>query len=354
MTWVINPELDTVSILEQYGRFLENDYRMIIEHLEVPKDFEEYVEKTERKFVIIGSRDTPWMLAKSVFLCLKLAGPISVVVKTPNVDESFMVQNVFDYHAGDVRTKLYTDIDNCMQLDQEWLEEIENATDIIVFGNKNTMETYRDYESVDRRVWEHGYKFSFGIIREEHLTPTIINQICFDFFSFYGEGTLAPKFYFVIGKIKKKHAKQFSQNMAALYEGFIDGYREKINFSQRSELINGMLSSIYISKSVRLDSLNSESIFDNLYGDVKLVEVRDYDEITDFISEWHDNISTIAINSDDDVESLYLLEDMMVMRICEVGYMQFPDFFDQFDSVDDFNIYTDEEDIGDPFEDGFI
>jgi hypothetical protein len=29
---VINPSVDMVSVLAQYGRFLENDYRMVIEH----------------------------------------------------------------------------------------------------------------------------------------------------------------------------------------------------------------------------------------------------------------------------------------------------------------------------------
>jgi hypothetical protein len=32
--------------------------------------------------------------------------------------------------------------------------------------------------------------------------------------------------------------------------------------------------------------------------------------------------------------------------------MQFPEFFEQYDSVDDFNIYADEE-LDDPFEDYF-
>ena len=193
--WIINPEVDMVSTLTQYGRFLENDYRMIIEHLDVPRSFEEYAEKTQRRFVIIGGNDAPWSLPKTVFLCLKLAGPESIVVKSPNLDEVFMVQNVFEHHAENVRNKVFAAGIDDLELDDEWLEELNNATDIIVFGNEMVMKAYREYETVDRHVWEHGQKFSFGIIREEHLTPTNINSICFDFFSFYGEGSKSIRLF---------------------------------------------------------------------------------------------------------------------------------------------------------------
>ena len=105
-SWIVVPELDTINILTEYGRFLENDYRMIIEHLEVPDVFEEFVEKTHRKFVFVSDSDTPWVLAKSVYLCLKLAGPDSIVVKSNNLDETFMVQNILENHANDVKYKL--------------------------------------------------------------------------------------------------------------------------------------------------------------------------------------------------------------------------------------------------------
>jgi len=354
MMWVINPEIDMVSVLEEYGRFLENDYRMIIEHLEIPSTFEEYAESTGRKFIIVGHRETPWVLVKSVFLCLKLAGPESVVVRTPNIDEVFMIQNVFDNYAGDIKTKVFLESADNLSFSDEWAQEIENSTDIIVFGNQNTMEAFREYETVDRRVWEHGFKFSFGIIREEHLVPSIINQICFDFFSFYGEGSLAPKFYFVVGKIRNKHIRQFNDNMSALYGDLIQQYRSKLQFSRRSELISGTIDAERADKYIRLDRLNSSTIFDSLYGDVKLIPVDDLDDVEDFIKKWHDNISSVAINNDDDTEMLCFLEDLIVMRICDIGYIQFPDFFDQYDTVDDFIIYTDEDDMGDPFEDGFI
>ena len=341
--WIINPELGFVETLAQYGRFLESDYRMIIEHLSVPPVFEEYTEKTNRKFVIVGGNDTPWILPKSVYLCLKLAGPESVIVRTPHLDENFMVQNVFDYHAKNVRTRVFAHGFDELQLDEEWVKEVENATDIIVFGDQKAMEAYREYETVDRRVWEHGTKFSFGIIREEHLTPININNVCFDFFSFYGEGSLSPKFYFVLGKLRRKAVNSFNQNMAALYSPIIQEYRSKLPFTRKSELVQKVITSNYADHYVRYDNIRSNEIFDNLYGDVKLVPVEDLDEIEDFIREWSNQINTVAINMDDDTLTLDMLEDMMVMRICKIGDMQFPDFFEQYDSVDDFNIYVDEE-----------
>jgi hypothetical protein len=341
--WIINPEIGMVETLAQYGRFLESDYRMAIEHLEVPRVFEEYAEKTNRKFVIIGANDAPWMLAKTVFLCLKLAGPDSIVVKSHNIDEIFMVQNIFEHHAKDVKNKTYIAGLNDLELNDEWLEDLEQATDIIVFGDENIMKAYREYETVDRHVWEHGSKFSFGIVKEEHLTPTNINDICFDFFSFYGEGSLAPKFYFVLGKIRRKHVMQFSDNMNALYGVITQEYRDKLPLTKRSDLVHNAIAANYVEKYVRLDSLKLINVFDTLYGDVRLIQVDDLDDIESFIKKWQDSIVTVAVNTDDDAALCDLLDDMMVVRVCHFGDMQFPGFFEQYDHVDDFNIFVDEE-----------
>jgi hypothetical protein len=341
--WIINPELGMVDILSQYGRYLENDYRMIIEYLVVPNDFEEYTEKTGRRFVIVGGSDSPWSLVKSVFLCLKLAGPESVIVRTPHLDESFLIQNVFENHAGDIEHKVFVNGIDELNYSSEWLDEIEKATDIIVFGEKNAMEAFRDYETVDRRVWEHGNKFSFGIIQEEHLTPMNVDKICSDFFYFYGDGALAPKFYFVVGTLRKKHARAFNNNIKAFYGQAIEEYRDKMPMTKKSDLVEKTIASSYVGKHVRYNRLKNLKVYDNLYGDVKLVPVADLDEIEEFIKQWHDSISTVAINIDDDLLTMDLLEDMMVTRICHIGNMQFPEFFEQHDSVDDFNIFVDEE-----------
>ena len=82
--WIINPSIDMVDVLSQYGRFLPNDYRMVIEHLFIPNSFEEYKEKTGRKFLIVGSKETPGLIAKSVFLCIMLSGQYPLLVRCPS------------------------------------------------------------------------------------------------------------------------------------------------------------------------------------------------------------------------------------------------------------------------------
>jgi len=350
--WIINPNLDMVSILAQYSRFLESDYRMAIEHLEIPRTFEENDTKTGRNFLIISYKEAPWVVAKSVFLCLKLAGPDSVVVKTYSLDDYFMVQNVFENFGEGVRTKVLLTMHDELKLSNDWRDEIELSTDIIVFGDSNAMEAFREYETVDRRVWEHGFKFSFGVVKSENLNMTIIRQICFDFFSFYGEGTLAPKFYFIIGPITKSMVKHFSATMQSLYEIAIDEYRSKLPLTRKSDLAKNLVEANHYAKFVRIDSLNSREKFDKLYGDIRLIHVDDLEQIGDYIDKVGDSISTIAVNFEDDHDVLDYLEDRMVMRVCEVGEMQFPEFFEQYDNIDDFNIYAPEEDDLDCFFNG--
>jgi len=341
--WIINPTVDMVSVLAEYGRFLENDYRMVIEHLEIPKNFEEYTEKTGRKFVIYGGKEAPGVIAKSVFLCIKLSGASSVVVKAINLDESYLIQNVLEHHSGDVRTRLFVAHTDELRLDHEWQDEVLNATDIVVFGDNDVVEAFRDYETVDRHVWEHGSKFSFGVVQIDNLTERIIKEICYDFFSYYGEGSTAPRFYFVIGKLSKKMAKYFSQTMLAFYSSAIDEYRNKLPFTRRSCLTNDIINANYIAKYIRLDDLNSNKVFDKLYGDVRLIIVDDLEDVEKFIEQWGDSISTVAINFDSDDSIIEMLEDQQVARICQVGTMQSPDFFEQYDNTDDFIIYVEDE-----------
>lgn len=340
--WVINPAIDMVSVMAQYGRFLEDDYRMVIESLYIPETFIPIEEKSGRKFVIVGGKENPILLARTIFLCIKLAQPDSIAVKTDQLDESFIAQNILDNHGHNIKHSLFTAHHDNLKLDDLWLKEIEDATDIVVFGDEPTMSAFRDYETVDRRVWEYGEKFSFGVVKAEAITQRVINEICFDFFSFYGVGRLAPKFYFVIGKITKKIAKQFSDTMIVMHRFMIEQYRAKLPLTQKSELVQLQINSNYVNYYVRVEKNNSKKMFDSLYGDVRLVPVNDVDDVKDFIEKWSDNISSVAVNIDDDWEILDMLEDMQVNRICAYGDMQFPDFFEQYDSVDDYIIYPEE------------
>jgi len=340
--WIVNPEIGLVSTLASYGRFLDNDYRISIEHMEVPSSFEEYNEKTYRKFVIIGAKSVPGATAKSVFLCLKLAGAASITVKAPTLDEYFMILNVIHYHnTQGVSIEVFSNTSEELRNDDKWNALLEDATDVVVFGGKETAEAFEDYENFSRRVWIHGPKFSFGVVRVHDLTPTVIKEICSDFYSFYGEGCLSPKFYVIVGETNQAIFDEFSGYMQAFYAQAIDEFRAKLPLTRRSELTQEFVSANYRGKYVREEKLNGSKIFTTLYGDARFVVVDDIEELDDFIEKWGLEISTVAANVEDE-EIMDVLESNIVTRICNYGEMQFPDFFEQFDIVDDFDIYVGE------------
>ena len=346
-SWIINPSLDMPDVLEQYGRFLSDDYRMAIESMFIPDIYEEDITPTGRRFVIIGGRDNPTLLSKSVFLCATLAGAESIDVRSSQLDETFLAQNVLDHHAGDTKFRVFIPVPDALSLHEDWHNALNNATDIVIFGNNDTVNAYRDYETVDRRVWEYGDKFSFGIVRADDLRAINVNSICFDFVSYYGEGRLAPKFYFVVGKITDKIIRAFSENMIAIFRDPVEHYRNKLTFTRKSDFARQYITSKYGAYYVRTGRLRMDrphdNLFEPLYGDVRLIQVDDIDQIEEFIVKYRDSISTVAVNYQDDYDSVDLLDDMMVPRVCESGDMQFPDFFEQYDTLDDFMIYVKEE-----------
>ena len=337
--WVVNPEVDLVSILEQYGRFLEDDYRMAINSMEIPREFEEYTEKTNRRFVIVGAKSVPGATAKSVFLCLKLAGPTSLAIKAPTLDESFLIQNVIDIYGEGVETKVFDDSSDELKLSSSWRKAIDEATDIVVFGDQNTADTFKSLETEHRQVHIHGPKFSFGIVRAEELTPVIINEICFDFYSFYGEGCLSPKFYVILGDIAEHQWKEISDIHSVMYGESIEQFRGKLPLTRKSELVQQFINANLKKKYVRVESLDSKELFSTLYGDARFVTINELGQLDDFIEKWRSNISTVAVNTDDE-DVIDYVESQMITRICDFGDMQFPSFFEMFDTTDDFDIYV--------------
>jgi hypothetical protein len=342
--WIINPTVDMPSVLESYGRFLEDDYRMLIESLRIPDAFDEYSEKTNRRFIIVGGKENPGVIAKSVFLCIKLAGPESVSVLVTNLDEMFLVQNVFDNYAKGIQTKLFATPLDLLSLSNDWRNEVDKATDIVVYGDEEMIKQWREYETVDRHIWEHGEYFSLGIVKAESLTYSMINEICFDFFCYYGEGRLAPKFYFILGIPTKKMFEHFAKTLAVNYAPFIEAYRDKLPFTRKSDLTREVLGSNYYAKYVREFDLKYDELDVTLYGDVRLAFVDSISDIEEFLKKWRESISTVAVDWDDD-ELLDIAEEHMIPRICRIGDMQFPEFFEQSDALDDFTIYV-SDDLG--------
>ena len=341
--WIVNPEVDLVNTLANCGRFLEDDYRTMIDWMSIPLSFEEFTEKTNRRFVIVGAKSVPGATAKSVFLCLKLSGAESVTIKAPTTDEHLLIANVVEHHCPiGTSVEIFSDSSDELKLDTEWRSAVDNATDIVVFGGEETVNAFTELESTTRRVWVHGPKFSFGIVRAWDLTPTIIKDICSDFYSFYGEGCLSPKFYVILGEVNDKLFQEISDTMRHYYGSYIDEFRSKLPLTRKSELAQQFISANYKGKYIRLESLSSDKIFTTLYGDARFVVIDDLQDLEKFIERWGDHISTVAVEDEDD-ELQELLADNLITRICNYGEMQFPGFFEQFDVVDDFDIYVGEE-----------
>jgi len=200
--WIVNPGPDLVSNCADVGRFLEEDYRTAIKNNSIPMGFEENFEPSGRKFVIIGAKSVPIATAKSVFLCLRLAGAESIVVKTASEDEGFLVQNVFDHWTPmGTEVELFSMGSDKLRDLPEWNRRIDEATDLVVFGGDDTAKAFVEFENRKRNVYIHGPKFSFQIIHTRDLTMSRLADICFDFATFYGEGCLSPRFCVLVGEL---------------------------------------------------------------------------------------------------------------------------------------------------------
>jgi hypothetical protein len=345
LRWVINPPVDMVEKLSDYGRFLADDYRMIIQHLYIPETFSSYEGKTNRKFVIIGGKENPMLIAKTVFLCIKLSGAENISVKTYELDEAFIVNNILENHSDTFNYQTFVPHHDNLNLDRKFMDAVEQATDIVVFGDAKKVKAFKKYENIDRRVWAYSNKISFGVVRANKLTITAINEICFDFFAFYGEGRLSPKFYFIIGELNDELIQDFSNNVIALYRPMIEEYRDKLPITAKSKLVDLFIKSNYKAPYVRVNyQANQKTVFDKLYGDVKLIQVDSIDDVEEFIKDYKEMISTIAVDLEDESDIIDLLEEMNIGRICSIGDMQFPDFYEPTEVLDDFQIYVSEDD----------
>jgi len=338
--WIINPDAHLVQNCADVGRFLEDDYRLAIKANPVPMEFEENLEPSGRRFVIIGARSVPAATAKSVFLCLRLAGAESVVVKTASEDEGFLVKNVLDNWTPEgVETEIFSMGSDKLRDLPEWNRRIEEATDLVVFGGEDTAKAFVEFENRNRNVYIHGPKFSFGVVHTKDLTMGNLGDICYDFATFYGEGCLSPKFVVLVGTLDKKWLEEAARIMLAEYKNKIDEFRSKLPLARKSDLVQEIVSANMPYKYIRLESpYVPESIMSTLYGDVRFVNVRDLAELKPLVEKWRPNISSVACLEDDE-PTIQLLKSKDVTRICSFGEMQFPGFYEQFDPVDDFDIY---------------
>ena len=338
--WIVNPGPDLVSNCADVGRFLEEDYRTAIKNNSIPMGFEENFEPSDRRFVIIGAKSVPIATAKSVFLCLRLAGAQSIVVKTASEDEGFLVQNVFDHWTPiGTEVELFSMGSDKLRDLPEWNRRIDEATDLVVFGGDDTAKAFVEFENRKRNVYIHGPKFSFQIIHTRDLTMSRLADICFDFATFYGEGCLSPRFCVLVGELDPNWLYEASLIMQAEHGRQIEEFQRKLPLAKKSMLVQEIVNSNTVHKFIRLERLdNSKTITGELYGDARFVSVKNISELKPFLEHWRSKISSVAC-LEDDQPTQELLKSKDIVRICSFGEMQFPHFYEQFDPVDDFDIY---------------
>lgn len=337
--WIINPEADLLSKCETVGRFLTSDYKTAIRNSEIPEDFEDMLEPSGKRFVIIGAKSVPMATAKSVFLCLRLSGADSVAIKAPTEDEAWLIKNVLDNWTPDgVETKIFSIGSTQLSELPEWNNVISQATDLVVFGGEDTAKAFEEFETDFRKIHIHGPKFSFGIINAKDLSIARLRDICSDFGAYYGEGCLSPKFYVIVGDVKDEWFYEASLIMQADYGQKIEEFRAKLPLNKKSEIVQGLAMSNILYKYVALEDLEEKKVFAPLYGSTRFVVVDDYRDLWEFMDKWKYRISTVACLEEDE-EAVFLTDSFDVIRTCAFGVMQFPEFDEQFDHVDDFDIY---------------
>ncbi len=338
--YYINGSNNFSIILNQFGGFLESDYERLINNSIISPHFIPHNHNSHRKIVIVGSDGTPLLVAKSVFLALQLSGADTIDIKPSSLDEALIIENVIkNNNIYKIKTSVHVGTDQEVELSSTWRDIIDNATDIIVFGDFETVEYYKTLETEHRRIYLHEDKMSFGVVNSKLLTDKVIDNICFDFFNFYGTGSLSPKFYIFINELDIDKLRAIGDTYNLLYGEQIEEFRSKLNFAQQANLAKFM-SNGKISR--YLNVLNSIDYFqiDNLYGDMKILMVKTIDDANKLISVVKDSISTIAVDPTDQ-ELVSMVEFNMPSRICDIGLMHSLDFWDSVDDQSDFDIYND-------------
>jgi hypothetical protein len=338
--YYINNNNNFSSILDQFGEFLESDYERLISSSIIPPYFTPQNHNSHRKIAIVGSDGTPLTVSKSVFLALQLSGADSIDIKPSSLDEALIIENIIkNNNIYKIKTGVHVGTDPEVELSSSWMDIINNATDIIVFGDFKTVEYYKTLATEHRRIYIHEDKVSFGVVNSDSITDTLIDNICFDFFNFYGFSSLSPKFYIFIGEPDPKLLTKINDIYSLIYSEQIEEFRAKLNFVHQSNLVRFITKEkthryLHIIRDINHFQIN------NLYGDIRLLIVSSIEGANQLIGMLRNDISTIAIDPCDE-EIVSMVEFNMPSRICNIGSMHSLDFWDSVDDQSDFDIFND-------------
>ena len=339
-SFYISNDNNLTSILSQFGTFLESDYERLISNSIIPNNFKSRNPKSKRKIVIVGSDDTPITVSKNVFLALQLSGADTIDIKPSSLDEALILENIIkNNNIYDIETSVHVGTDPEVELSSSWRNIIDNATDLVVFGDYQTVEYYKTLATEYRSIYTHEDKVSFGIVNSDSITDTLIDNICFDFFNFYGFGSLSPKFYIFVGELDKEVLNKISKVYSLVYGEQIEEFQSKLNFVQKTNLTK-FITTERVSRYVHvIRGINNFQI-NNLFGDIKIYVAQNMKEANELISMLKNDISTISVDPcDTDIVSM--VEFNMPPRLCDIGSMHSLNFWDSVDEQSDFDIFND-------------
>ena len=341
--YIIDPSDSIAELCDEKGSFLEDNYYLSMSHYEVPDSYWKKVEEakqSDRRIVIIGSQDTPMMITKSAFMAYTLAKPEKITVKVPNADEAILLNEMFNQnkHYADCEYNVYHNKKQELASSGAWLRDIENATDVIIYGGLETI-SFFNMETVDKQnIYIHKPKFSFGIVTKDCLEDEDnLAGLAGDFLSFFGEGILAPKFYAILGKLENYQTEYIIDCMRN-EEDLIKEYRSKLPLSKKSMIMIEKTFGDFIAQNVQNAHFDIINPFGPTLGDMRLLNIENEGQIKDFVSENASMISTIALE-EDTMGDMVAGWNVDIPRYCDIGSMHFPYFYEPFDDINELEIY---------------
>ena len=349
--YILDPSDTIAELCSENGHFLEDDYYMAMSHNEVPASYWDRVKKIEqsdRQIVIVGSHETPMTIVKNAFLAYTLAKPKKLTVKASCQDDSIMLKEMLAqneiYNGGEYN--VYHSKKEELASNGAWIRDIEDATDVMVFGGMDTL-SFFGMEATDKKsVYLHRPKFSFGIVSKECLeNEDNLAGLAGDFLSFFGEGTLAPRFYMTLGKLSNDQLTYLADCMKN-EEDIIKEFRAKLPLSKKTFLLNNKMFDQYIYPHIKVSNMDNPEFISSLFGDMRLIEVNNEEQVLTFLSEYEQIVSSVALE-EETMGDFVAGWPYHIPRFCDIGSLQFPYFYEPIDDVDDVEIYKKDTDIFD-------
>jgi len=347
--YIVDPSDSIAQLCSENGIFLEDDYYMAMSHNEVPSSYwkrSTEAEQTERKIVILGAYETPMTVTKSAFIAQTLAKPKKLTVKVSGKDEAILLNEMFKQNEqySDCKFSVYQSKKEELASSAAWLRDVEEATDLIIFGSLETLYFLDSESTKNQNVWIHKPKFSFGVVSKECLEDEDnLAGLVGDFISYYGEGTLAPRFYATLGKLSNDQMTYIADAINN-EQDIIQEFRNKLPFSKKFMQIQTMPIEKFIYPHVKKSSFESPEFLSPLFGDVRLVELKNEIELENFFENYEEVISSVAM-SEDVLGDIFAGLENDIPRYCDIGSLQFPYFYEPYDHLDDLYVYGDNVDM---------